>query len=431
MLRRFMSPAEILYRSPDDGGGAGGAAVVTLDTISKAMQEVKTQQEKALTSIQKKYDDLLKEHGETAAVVQELKEALKVSEARIKEVNTYMDQLALVQGAAKSQERKKHLAEEIGELIEKHGESIAAGRGKKTPIEFETKGLLIQTKADMSFGNNTTGTVVAPDFNSNLYAPPLQTPHMRTFIPVGTTSGQVYFFVQAKLKDGSPTPGIIAAGATKTQVEFQLTGVSRKVLKIAGYSRLPEEMLEDIEGMTSFLQTYLPEEVLNTEDTQILTGTGDANNQFDGLLVTSPVHTPTAGVDPNEMWDLLADANAQLQNLRFYPTRIMVNPIDWARMITRKSTDGVYSHPTLLLGLPLLIAGVPVIPHPEIPVDKYLIGRFTSVELKVRRGLTVRFFDQDQDNAIKNMVTVVAEERAAFANYYPEAFLQGDFGNVA
>lgn len=431
MLRRFMSPTDCMHRSPDDGGGAGGAAVVTLESISKMMQDTKTEQEKALKSIQTKYDDLLAKDGETATVVKELKAELEKAQKRVEEVNTYLEQLDLVKGAAKAQERKKSLSEEIGELITKNSEAIIGGRGKKTPLEYETKGFLIQTKADMSFSGNTTGTVVAPDFNSNIFAPPLQTPHMRTFIPVGTTSGQVYFFVQASLKAGSPTPGIIAPGITKTQVEFQFTGVSRKVLKIAGYSRLPEEMLEDIEGMTSFLQTYLPEEVLNKEDQQILNGLGDALNEFDGLLVTSPAHVPSAGVVTTEMWDLLADANAQLQNLRFYPTRIMVNPIDWARMITRKSTDGVYSHPTLLLGVPLLIAGVPVVPHPEIPVDKYLIGRFTSVELKVRRGLTVRFFDQDQDNAIKNMVTVVAEERAAFANYYPNAFLQGDFGNVA
>jgi HK97 family phage major capsid protein len=131
------------------------------------------------------------------------------------------------------------------------------------------------------------------------------------------------------------------------------------------------------------------------------------------------------------MWDLIANGIAIQQN-KWLPANLgLINPIDWFLMATRKSTDGIYSHPTLIAGAPLTVNGLRLMPHPIINQDEYLLGDFTRAEIKFKKGLTVRWYDQDQDNAVKNLVTVVAEERAAFAVYYPDAFLKGDFGNIS
>jgi hypothetical protein len=39
----------------------------------------------------------------------------------------------------------------------------------------------------------------------------------------------------------------------------------------------------------------------------------------------------------------------------------------------------------------------------------------------------IRFFDQDRDNAIKNMVTIVIEERLALPIYYTDGLVKGTF----
>jgi hypothetical protein len=45
-----------------------------------------------------------------------------------------------------------------------------------------------------------------------------------------------------------------------------------------------------------------------------------------------------------------------------------------------------------------------------------------------REGVNVRFYDQDQDNAVRNLVTVVIEGRVALPTYLPGA---GRYGNFA
>lgn len=421
MFRKYI---RFMYDAlPTDAPGA-----TTLDQVVIKVNSIKDSADKTIMAMQTKIDDLVKGNA-TPAEIKEWKESIAKNAADIKLVNEYVEKLQKEgigkPGAAKT----KSLRDELGEIMEKNHEAITKNKGGKTPLEFDAKAII--QKADMSFTNNTTGTVVAPEYNPVIYGPPNQVPHIRTFINVGTTSSNAYWYTQAKLKTGSPVPGIIDPGQLKTQIEYQFDGVMVPVIKIAGYLRLPEEMVDDIEGMTSFLQNYLPEEVLKVEDAQILRGTGTANKQFNGLFTTSPVYTPSAGVDPLESWDVLADANAQLLNKWYVSTRTLVNPIDWMFLATRKSTDGIYSTPTLLYNAPLSIAGVQVTPHPLVNIDQFLTGWFPAAELKIKRGLTVRFYDQDQDNAIRNMITVVAEERAAFANYYPDAFLQGDFGRVS
>lgn len=418
MFRPFL---KFYTDAPSDGGA-------TLEVVVASVKSIKGDVDKTITAMQAKIADLV-DNNATPAEIKQWKADITKNAADIKIVNDYVEKLQK-EGANKlNGNRSKSLREELGEIMEKNHEAIAANKGGKTPMEFDAKALI--QKADMSFTGNTTGTVVAPEYNPVIYGPPNQLPHIRTLINVGTTSSNAYWYTQGKLKAGSPVPGIIDPGATKTQIEYQFDGIMVPVLKIAGYVRLPEEMVDDIEGMTSFLQNYLPEEVLKVEDTQILRGTGTANKQFNGLFTTSPAYVPSTGVDPLESWDVLADANAQLMNKWFAATRTLVNPIDWMFLVTRKSTDGIYSTPTLLYSAPLSIAGVPVQPHPLVLQDQFLTGNFPAVELKVKRGLTVRFYDQDQDNAIKNMITVVAEERAAMANYYPDAFIQGDFGRLS
>ena len=421
MLRKYI---RFMYDAlPADAPGAP-----TLEAVVASVKSIKTDADKTIMAMQSKIDDLVKSNA-TPAEIAQFKADITKNAADIKTVNDYVEKLQKEGLSNNPAARTKSLRDELGEIMEKNHASIAANKGGKTPMEFDAKAMM--QKADMSFTGNTTGTVVAPEYNPVIYGPPNQVPHIRSLINVGTTSSNAYWYTQTKLKAGSPVPGIIDPGVVKTQLEYQFDGIMVPVIKIAGYVRLPEEMVDDIEGMTSFLQNYLPEEVLKVEDTQILRGTGTANKQFNGLFTTSPLYVPSIGVDPLESWDVLADANAQLMNKWYVATRTLVNPIDWMFLVTRKSTDGIYSTPTLLYNAPLSIAGVPVQPHPLVLQDQFLTGYFPAAELKIKRGLTVRFYDQDQDNAIKNMITVVAEERAAFANYYPDAFLQGDFGRIS
>lgn len=412
MLKRFYFP------DPVEGG-------VTLDMVHKSIDGLKGDAQKTFLEIQEKIKKL-NDDGATKAEIKEFKESLEKCSKDIETVNTFAENLQKELKAKQLSQNEPSFGAEIASIVEKNHSDIVAKKSAKTPMDFEAKALIAHK--DMSFTGNTTGMVIRPDFDPTIIGQPFQIPHLRTMVRAGTTSGNAYYYPKATLKSGAPAS--VQPGGLKPEIQYQIDGKIAPVIKIAGHVRLPEEMIDDIEGLTSYLQNYLPEEVLKVEDTEILTGDGSTGH-FNGLITQASVHTPTAGVVATESWDLLADGIAQQQNKWLPANRVMTNPIDWMFLVTRKSTDGVYSHPTLIVGTPLTVAGLSIVPHPKIAIDQYLIGDFTKAELKVRRGITVRFYDQDQDNAVKNMITVVAEERAAFAVYFPEAFLKGDFGRVA
>jgi len=73
-----------------------------------------------------------------------------------------------------------------------------------------------------------------------------------------------------------------------------------------------------------------------------------------------------------------------------------------------------------------------VVETQAIPVDKFLTGAFKLGAQVFDRWLArVEVATENEDDFVKNMVTILAEERVALAVYRPEAFIYGDFGNMA
>ncbi|MNW02387.1 Phage capsid family protein [compost metagenome] len=65
-------------------------------------------------------------------------------------------------------------------------------------------------------------------------------------------------------------------------------------------------------------------------------------------------------------------------------------------------------------------------------MDKFLAGAFQmGAQVFDRWQARVEVATENEDDFVKNMVTVLAEERLALAVYRPEAFIYGDFGLVA
>lgn len=392
-----------------------------LDQMDKdSVARIKTINEKmeTLSAEMAKGSSIVNEWGE---LVNQVKQHGKDMEA----LNQFAEKMQLAAKAKELKEKSAHFNETVETLITDNYELIKKGRGQG-PLELKNDEYSFQK--DMSFGNNTTGTVVAPDFDRNIYGPPYQIPHIRNFVRLGRTSSNAYYYIVATLKSGAAAS--TAPGDIKPEIQYQFDGKVAPVIKIAAHLRAPEEMFDDIEGSITFVQNYGPEEILKTEDTESLTGNGTTGH-FNGIITQATVHVPSDGVSASEPWDLIANGIAQQQNKWFPPNRGMVNPINWFFMVTRKSAEGIYSIPTLITGVPLTVAGLPITAHPKIAEDQYLLGDFTRAELKLKTGITLRLFDQDRDNAIRNMITIVIEERGTFVVYYPDAFIKGDFGNLS
>ena len=74
----------------------------------------------------------------------------------------------------------------------------------------------------------------------------------------------------------------------------------------------------------------------------------------------------------------------------------------------------------------------PVVATKAIDAGDFLVGAFRmGAQLWDREDAVVTVSTEDRDNFVKNMVTILGEERLALTVYRPEAFVKGPFESSA
>jgi HK97 family phage major capsid protein len=199
-------------------------------------------------------------------------------------------------------------------------------------------------------------------------------------------------------------------------------------------------VLSDAPMLQGLIDTELSYGLDLESDDQLLLGDGTNQNVL-GLLVDTDV----SDVAPDEATVALADLGAAyidhirkavttLQTFEYYNINgITLNPVDWQTIETAKATDGHY----LLVPFAATNAEatqlwrVPVVLTNAQPQGTFLMGDWTmGAVLYDREDASIRISEHHADNFIKNAVTILGEERYAFAIPRPKAFAKGEFPTV-
>lgn len=325
----------------------------------------------------------------------------------------------------------KAVAEALAEKAEALKNYTSNGR---RAIEFQMK-----TVGDIGANSNisVSGT---PAFypGPGLWEPgrkPYELRHVRDLLRVvPQPAGMDTYVIRDAGGEGGPTS--VAAGAPKPQSDRDWVKTIVPITKIAHYYKVPEEYLADIPWMQDEITGVGVEELLVKEDSLVLTN--NAGGEFLGLnqtLNSTAYSTPgslsgifTGAIEANN-YDVLVAAWTQLRILKSFATGVLLHPADYAAMIMTKDTTGNYPFGAPNQSIPNLF-GAPIVPHTAVTSDKFFIGDFTKVKVGVRAGLTVRFYDQNEDDAINNLVTVVIEERITMAADRADRVIYGDFSDA-
>lgn len=252
--------------------------------------------------------------------------------------------------------------------------------------------------------------IATTDRSRGLYMQPYMPQWFRNLLPSGTTSkGTIQYLKEngdvgaAGVWDGT---GAIADLDPKPGTAPLFDDVTEPVIWIAGITRVKRDMLDDIEWLQGYLARRL---------TTGRTGLWVAENVqiFNKLVANS---TPYDG-DKTIPVEMIYDAAfGQLADNYYFNPTILMNNRDLVSLIAlNKATgSGEYDLPpgtVVVINGQLTIAGARVIGAPNVTAGTALVYDASATEFISRMSPEVRFFEEDRDNVIKNLVTVRAEER--------------------
>ena len=391
-------------------------------TLKEGLASVKDGLAEQTKSLENRYNALeeqVKLSGEadeaTKSEIKNLEELIASQKERIESIEKGNNRLG---GGSKPLSLKSILAEGL-ESKKDQIEAFKAG---------QISGFTMDTKAVITESGAYTGDVVPADYVPGFKFDPERRVHVRQFLPVGTTnSDKIRYIKETNFTDNT---GITAEGVASGQNDFDLVATDAVVEKISAHFRVSKEALNDTAGLASHISLRGMEKYMKEED---------AYNLYDstyGLTVTSTdyaLDSYTGDADAQE-YDVLLEAIKQIRNRNFQPSAVMMSISRYFDMIRNKDADGRYIFPQdVIFGTRVpSILGVPVIATNAIndtdgDADDFLVADFAQLcTLFDRESVSVRFYEQDQDNAVKDLVTVQVAGRLALPTYLPNA---GAFGN--
>jgi HK97 family phage major capsid protein len=310
----------------------------------------------------------------------------------------------------------------VKESVSDNAEQMKAfGAGSIKQLTFSLSGKAVQ---DMTAPTNLTGNY-PKEYESEVVALPSRKLHLRSLFGVGRTSERTHTYYQETGGEGgvaSQNP----EGATKSQLDFDLTEKDAPVRTIAGFTVISRQMLNNIPGMMSFLQKRLPEMYLREEDRQLLNGTG-LNSELSGLL---PAIAAASTADSDNLGAIL-DTIGEIEDVDHDVNGLLFRPSDYWRLLktaTLNKPDVVVIDPSTGR---LTIGGIPAYRSTAVPVDTAIIGDFNlGADILQLTNLNVALSYEDATNFRQNKVTLRVEAEVAFPIYYANAFRKLDLGNV-
>ena len=229
-----------------------------------------------------------------------------------------------------------------------------------------------------------------------------------------TISGNaVTYFLQGAFETNSgisPT----AEGYKKPQASTSFTGTTLSLSKIAAFVKETDEILYDEPFLASEVQNTLVYQLGKVEDAHVINAvqgtTGIGAETYDGTTVTFA--------------DGILKAIKKVKGDSAYGASVVVlNPADVVTLLTAKDSNKQYYAGGYFVGaygnggvsIPSAIWGVQVYESSEITQGQALVCAKEAVKVWKKGGMDVRIYEQNEDDALYNRVTLLAEERLACA----------------
>lgn len=311
---------------------------------------------------------------------------------------------------------KKSFAADLAE------KAIAGWDGKSSRVEV---GSLAFANKALSSDGVSAGVLVEPERLAGILMPGLRRLTVRQLLAQGRTSSNSIEYVRENVFTNGAAP--VAEGALKPESNLTFTKETANVRTIAHWIQASRQIMDDAAMLESYTNARLMYGLALKEEEQLLGGDGTGDNLL-GLNAVATAYDTGLNVVGDTRADKLAHAIFQVSESEFEASGVILNPRDWHAIALLKDENGNY-----IFGGPAAFASKTIWGLPVVPTKAQALGTFTTGGFDMasqvwdRMDASVEISREDRDNFVKNMLTILCEERLAVTHYRPSAIIKGTF----
>lgn len=403
-------------------------ALDDMKTAEEMAAKIKQEQSEALDAVKAVAEDALgkakageallagqkQSADEAITKLNELTESVKDMDQKLERAKAFQDAV----GAAKTLGMQFVEDESVKAMLEKGTDF----RGK---AGLQLKATITSAITDAA---GSVGAAVTETRLPGVIAAPNRQMTVRDLLMPGQMDGSTLEYVKETGFTNNAAP--VAEGATKPQSDIQMELVSTTAKVLAHTAKASRQILDDAAMMRTYIDGRLRYGLAYVEETQLLNGDGTGQN-LNGIVPQATAFAESFVPADANLFDTLRLAQLQAALAEYPATGHVLNPIDWAKLEMLKDGDGNY-----IIGQPQGNAsptmwGLPVVATQAMTAGTFLTGAFMlGAQVFDRWQARVEIATENEDDFVKNLVTMLCEERLALAVYRPEAFITGSLAVV-
>lgn len=396
-------------------------------TVAEMAADIKAAQQAALDEVKAFAEDALGRAQKSETIASGTREQIDDALIKLNELTPVVQTLEQKLASAEQYRHQTSGTKSLGQQFVEDEEvkAFLASDTRRGKAAILLKATITSATTDAA---GSAGDVVNETRLPGIITPPNRLMTVRDLITPGQMDGNTLEYVVETGFNNNAAP--VAETAKKPESDIKLDLVSTSAKVIAHTTKAARQILDDAAQLRTYIDGRLRYGLALEEEQQLLLGDGTGQN-LNGIVPQATAYSAAFTPEDATAIDTIRLAMLQAALAEYPATGSIMHPTDWGRIELTKDADGrhIIGNPQGTLSPTLW--GIPVVATKAMTIDKFLTGAFMlGAQIFDRWAARVEIATENEDDFVRNQVTMLCEERLALAVYRPEAFIYGDFGFV-
>lgn len=333
-----------------------------------------------------------------------------------------------LKASIKAQPEDMSLRAQVAKWQEANKEAIGKVKNREQNAGLPMFELNLQYRVNSPMlPSNSLGSSVylpKPEFAPGIVDLVRPDPTFWDYVKKGATSSAAYVWVNKKNPLGAAA--FIAPGVYKPGISFTINTQISTAKKIAANEKMAVELLDDIDGMTGWIEDELIYQVKQKASLTLMSGVADDNTPAGIQTLSVPFAFAALGLKTTNAntWDVIRSGVAQLRSGNFRGgVTAFLNPIDFANMVMTKAQNQGQSF------IPPA-TGATIVEDNNVPIGNIQMAILDNYKVLIYKALQITW-GLENDDFTKNLRTVIGEMRIHqfFSENHVGSFLYDTIAN--